>query len=238
MRHFITLGLALIFAVLNQSTALADTITIACSPWKPYYYKEDGMIKGAGYEIAKTVMERAGVDAKFVVQPWKRVYESGLHKANYMVSCLGRVPKREQLFHWIGPITNTTYYNFYKLKESKVSLKSHIDTLNYRVGVMRGSLTQEFMENLSHKKIHEVSKAQQLVKLLKMGRVDLVLEATNVIEKESELANINPESFELALVGYGLSINMALGKKTSLPLVQEIQEAYKSLESEGKIVLP
>ena len=229
---------AVIFLLLIQSFVSADTITVACSPWKPHYYSEDGVIKGTGYEIAKAVMELAKIDARFVVQPWKRVYNSGLKESNYMIACLGRVPKRENSFHWIGPITKTTYYNFYKLKTSKITLKSHKDLLSYKVGVMRGSLTHDFMKDMLHDKTQDVSKAEQLIQLLKKGRVDFILEATNVIENESKLANINPEIFEMALKGYGISINMALGKLTPLPMVQAMQQAYKTLQTQGKIILP
>ncbi len=230
--------IALTFLVLIQSIVSADTITVACSPWKPHYYSENGVMKGTGYEIVKAVMEQAKIDAQFVVQPWKRVYESGLKKSNYMISCLGRVSDREDLFHWIGPISNTTYYNFYKLKTSKITLKSHKDILNYKVGVMRGSLTHDFMKEMSHTKTMDVSRAEQLIRLLKKGRVNFILEATNVIDNESKLANINPDIFEMALIGYGISINMALGKLTPPAVVQAIQEAYKTLQAQGKIVLP
>ena len=229
---------ALIFLLLIHIAVSADTITVACSPWKPHYYSDNGVIKGTGYEIAKVVMEQAKIDTRFVVQPWKRVYESGLKKSNYMIACLGRIAKRENSFHWIGPITKTTYYNFYKLKTSRITLESHKDILKYKVGVMRGSLTHDFIKEMSHKKIQDVSKAEQLIRLLKKGRVDFILEATNVIENESKLANINPEIFQMALKGYGISINMALGKSTPLPVVQAIQQAYKTLQTEGKIILP
>jgi polar amino acid transport system substrate-binding protein len=238
MKRFKIFKLLMIFFVLSQTSVFADTITVACSQWKPHYYQEKGIIKGTGYEIAKAVMEQAKVVAEFQVQPWKRVYITGLNKANYMISCLGRTPEREPFFHWVGPVAKSIHYNFYKLKKSKFIVKSHRDILQYRVGVMRGSLTQNFMENMSHEDIHGVSRAEQLIKLLKVGRVDLILEATNVIEHESKTANIDPDIFEMATVGYELSINMAVGKKTPLSVVQAIQKAYKSLEMDGKIIFP
>lgn len=238
MFRFHTVCLLLVSTLQAQQVAFAEPLTVACSPWKPYYYHEDGVIKGSAYEIAKAVTERAGIEAEFTVQPWKRVYESGLNKADYMIACIGRVPQREALFHWVGPVTKTTYYNFYKLKKANFSIESHKDVLNHQVGVMRGSLTQGFMEDLSHPKLQVTANSAQLVKMLEKGRIDLLLEASNVIEHESKLADIDPNIFELALVGYEISINLSLGKKTSESRVQKIKEAYKALAAEGKINLP
>jgi polar amino acid transport system substrate-binding protein len=232
-------GITLILLVIFQSWVWADTITVACSPWKPHYHKENGVIKGTAYEIAKAVTERAGVKADFTVQPWKRVYKSGLEKPDYMISCISRIPEREELFHWIGPVNKGTFYNFYKLKKSNISLNTHKDTLKFSVGVLRGSVTQTFVEkNLGHKKVITVSRASQLISMLKIGRVDLILEATNVIPNESKLLEINPDIFELALIGYKVTTNLSLGKKAPLSLVNKLQTAYKSLEAEGKIILP
>ena len=230
--------LTFIILSIGNPSLLADTLTVACSPWKPYYYQENKTIKGSSYEIARAVFERADIKAKFVVHPWKRAYESGLNAPNYLVACLGKLPEREKLFHWIGPVAKTTFYNFYKKESSDISLSSLEDIKNHSVGVLRGSLTEEFLKKSSHKHVHPIATAKQLIMMLEAGRFDLILEAGNVIEHESTLAKIKPETFELALIGFGVSINMALSKQTPMETVQRLQEAYKGLDSEGKIVLP
>ncbi|MCG8620343.1 MAG: transporter substrate-binding domain-containing protein [Desulfobacterales bacterium] len=235
MRMLKLLGFILIFSFYSQSAVFAESITVACSSWKPFYYSEDGDIKGAVYDIAKLVVERAQMDAKFIVAPWKRVYETGLNKPDYMISCISRTPKRESLFHWIGAVKETTYYNFYKLKTSDIAIGSSEDTLQYKVGVMRGSLTEDHMNSIAHKNLHIVTEASSLVKLLAAGRVDLVLEAPNVITNESAAAGIDPEVFELAFQAYGVTTSLSLGKSTSPAVVQKLKDAYKSLEAEGKL---
>ena len=103
-------------------------VEASCSEWRPYAYKEDGVIKGSAYNIAKDVFDHARVNLNYRILPWARVYKNGLDKTNYLIGCLGRTPKREKLFHWVGPVTKGVKIYFYKMKSNSIKIGSLILT--------------------------------------------------------------------------------------------------------------
>jgi len=54
---------------------------------------------------------------------WARVYKNGFEKKNYFISGLGRTPKREKLFQWVGPITKGIDIHFSNLKPTLFKLR-------------------------------------------------------------------------------------------------------------------
>lgn len=237
MGIFKLLVLAFVFSIFPLTSVSAGQIKVACTDWAPYYFEDNGEIKGSGYEIAKMVNERAGVEAKYLIEPWKRVYETGLNEPDYMISCLGRTPEREMLFQWIGPITTAKSYYLYKLKSSSLTLGTPEAFSNYKVGVIRGGHQESFARQLGFKDIKLLTDQSALVKMLQAGRIDLVLDAEHVIESNANKDNIDLALFEKAEFAYDVAANLALSKNTSPEVVEKLQNAYKALSEEGLIIL-
>ena len=106
-KHVSLLALCLIvlWGTIAKASAQELALEIVCTQWRPYIFQEDSVIAGPVYDIAKQVLERAGVPFEYKTLPWARIYHNGLTKNNYLIGCLGRTPDREAIFHWIGPVT-------------------------------------------------------------------------------------------------------------------------------------
>ena len=120
--------------VCAEKSAPEFIVEVASSDWIPYVYEDKGVIKGSAYKIAKDVLDRAGVQFNYRILPWARVYRNGLDKENYLIGGLGRTPKREKKFHWIGPVTVGTDIFFYKIKSNPGKINSVEGAKNYRIG--------------------------------------------------------------------------------------------------------
>lgn len=213
-------------------------ITAALSDWKPYAYKEDKVLKGYAYEIAKSVFERAGISLNYEIWPWARVYKKGLEEKNLMIGGLGRTPKREELFHWVGPVTKGVDVSFYKLKSNSLKIKTLEELKGYKIGVSRGSYNHDYLVLKGHKSsIFPVVTADQLLSLLQKGRIDFILINSKRLLKEAKAANIALEKFEKVLFAFQAIDYMAFNRKTSLDMIRKLRKAYWELLLEGKIVL-
>jgi uncharacterized protein (TIGR02285 family) len=94
---FAVLPLLAIPAFASESTASAP-ITVAWREKPPYYYTEDGVEKGFMLAYGRDVFAAAGIDARFVREPQKRIWANfELRKPNYCSMSWYRLPEREAI---------------------------------------------------------------------------------------------------------------------------------------------
>lgn len=221
-----------------QANLHAQTVTVACSDWKPYFYQNGKTIEGSAYEIATAVMEKTDIPTRYKIQPWKRVYDNGLRKENFMIACLGRTPTRETLFQWIGPVTKGNRYLFYKLKDNPASVKSLGDLKSYKIAVLRGGHQNDFVnQNGLEKSAQTVAETKQLLRLLLKGRVQFVLNSEEDMIAHVKEQNLTMDQFEEALLAYNVAAYLALNQNTPKEIVEKVRNAYQDVSAQGKIML-
>ncbi len=207
--------------------------------WEPYIYKQDSQIKGYAYNIAKDVLEAAKVPHEFAVQPWARVYRDGQDIANFMIIGVGRTPKREKMFQWIGPIAKGSDIHFFKLRKNSIFVKNLEDIKSFKVGVERDSYYEDFVRinGFEGKNISLTADVLKIMKMLLHGRIDFVLMQQERIDLGVKEMGIAPETFEKALFGFNVTDYIAFSKQTSPTVVNKIKDAYQQLNKAGKIEL-
>lgn len=233
---FVTL--AVIMLLLPFIVSAEEKIEVGAPEWQTYVYEENGVMKGFAYKIVKDVLERAGVSYDFKIYPWARAYNQGLEKKNFLLVGVGRTPKRENLFHWIGGVAKGSDIYFYKLKSNPIRMNSLKDARQHKIGVERASYYYEYLVLNGfekEKEIHEATHPEQLLKMLSIGRLPLILLDESRLSVEAEQAGLDPNLFEKAFFAFEVTENMAFSKNTSPELVQKVRNAYQELVREGKI---
>lgn len=111
-----TLTLSLAFAALAAATSVpapgvvaptapAPAITVAWRDRPPYHYTENGVDKGVVLERAKQVFADAGLSARFVKMPSKRIWANFVaHTSNFCSIGWYRIPEREPYSQFSAPI--------------------------------------------------------------------------------------------------------------------------------------
>ncbi|PZR39960.1 MAG: amino acid ABC transporter substrate-binding protein, partial [Ectopseudomonas oleovorans] len=68
-------------------------------------FAQEENIDGIAVDIVKEMFKRAGVQYNLTLRfPWDRIYKLALEKPGYGVFVTARLPEREALFKWVGPI--------------------------------------------------------------------------------------------------------------------------------------
>ena len=223
-------------------TSQADTkqplmfIKARCSEWRPFVYEDKGQLKGPAYEIALKVLKRSQYPFDYQLHPWARVYHDALNEQDFLVACIGRTPKREKLFHWIGPISKGVEINFFKLSKNPIKITSLSQAKELKVGAMRGTYNYDFLEmnGFKDKDIHQSVKSEQLLNMLINQRYDLVISDEKQLQSEAKKLNVNPDVFEKVFFAFTVTNNMAFSKNTSEYIVKRFKRAYSDLEREGE----
>ncbi len=220
-----------------EKSAPEFIVEVVSSDWKPYVYEEKGVIKGSAYKIIKDVLDRAGVRFNYRILPWARAYRNGLDKENYLIGGLGRTPKRETLFHWIGPVTAGADIFFYKLKSNPVKIIDVDEAKNYSIGAERNSYYHDFLlqNEFDVNNISPVTYPDQLIRMLVSNRIPFILLDERRFLKLAEELSLDPALFDKALFAFNVTDNLAFSKKTSLELVKRLRDAYQKLVNEGEI---
>jgi polar amino acid transport system substrate-binding protein len=116
----------------------ARDLTYITEQFPPYNYQEDGKLQGVSVDLLEKAWEKMGVNLnRSVIQllPWKEGYQKTLDKKNMVLFSTARLPQREQLFKWAGPIGPIRNVLLAK-RDKNISIKSPEDLEKYRIGAI------------------------------------------------------------------------------------------------------
>src|SRR5690606_24015103 len=103
--------------------------------------------------------------------PWDRIYKLALEKPGYGVFLTARLPEREQLFKWVGPIGPDDWVLLAK-GDSTLNLASLEEAKAYRIGAYKGDAISQYLVDKGIE--HSTSlRDQENARKLEAGQIDL-----------------------------------------------------------------
>ncbi|WP_332879086.1 substrate-binding periplasmic protein [Massilia sp. S19_KUP03_FR1] len=152
-------------------------LTILTEHAPPVGMLEDGHANGAGNVVGsgsdkvRELMARAGVAYSIELQPWKRAYTAALTRADHCVFSTTRLPEREALFKWIGPIDRTEWLLLGRA-DRHYALTTLEDARKLRIGTYNGDARDTFLRERGFNVDPAQDDLTNPQKLL-LGRIDL-----------------------------------------------------------------
>lgn len=207
--------------------------------WKPFNYAENAVVKGTSTKIVRAVLDRLDIKYTITVFPWARSYMMALSQENILIYSLIRSPRREDLFKWVGPVSDSDQIAFYKLSTREdIVLESLDNAKQYRIGVTRDSPLHGHLMDLGFdESLIDIVALDQLanIKKLRLDRIDILPASEKQFRYAINEAGFSEGTFEKVLPLFNLSPYMALSRKTPDDLVEKIRDLYNSLVAEGRI---
>jgi ABC-type amino acid transport substrate-binding protein len=75
------------------------TLVIGADPFPPYQYIDNnGNIRGSDYETVKSIIDKMGYTAKYIIDEWSTIEEKFMNKEIDIVFQVQKTPEREK--HW------------------------------------------------------------------------------------------------------------------------------------------
>ena len=99
-----------------SSAFAADTarysMVLLTENFPPYNMAKNGKnfaqnenLEGIAVDILRETFNRAGISYSMTLRfPWERIYNLALENPGYGVFVTARIPEREALFKWVGPL--------------------------------------------------------------------------------------------------------------------------------------
>ncbi|WP_419780310.1 substrate-binding periplasmic protein [Maridesulfovibrio sp.] len=169
--YFCTLAFVLLTFFPLQSSC--ETLILESFHYPPYLYKEND-IQGAVAEIVEVIFEETSHDVHFEFYPMKRAittYSNDLHN-RIIVRAKGSFINENMEEHSVYiPLFNVRWA--FLIRVDSTDIKDLEDLKGRSIGELRGSNNIEIFRKHS-KRVHEVSSHESIIKMLKIGRVDVM----------------------------------------------------------------
>ena len=219
-----------------QTPAKIDLLT---ENFPPYNMADDGKnfardehINGIAVDIVREMFKRAGVDYSLTLRfPWERIYAMALEKPNYGIFVTARLPEREELFKWVGPIGPDDWVLLAR-GDSPIDLTSLEQASQYSVGAYKGDAIAEHLEGKGLKPVLAL-RDQENVKKLIDGKIDLWATGDPAGRYLARLEGVT--GLKRVLRFDNAELFLALNKQVADETVQKLQKALDQMRSEGVI---
>ncbi|MDI3355646.1 ABC transporter substrate-binding protein [Pseudomonas sp. UYIF39] len=192
----------------------------------------DENINGVAVDIVREMFKRAEVTYSLTLRfPWERIYKLALEKPGYGVFVMARLPDRENLFKWVGPIGPDDWIMLAKA-DSKISLESLEQARKYKIGAYKGDAIAETLAKQGLKPI-VVLRDQDNAKKLVNGQIDLWATgdpAGRYLARQDGVTGL-----KTVLRFNSAQLYLALNKDVSDEIVAKLQAALDQLRKEGVV---
>ncbi|AZE14851.1 ABC-type amino acid transport/signal transduction system, periplasmic component/domain [Pseudomonas chlororaphis subsp. aureofaciens] len=189
-------------------------------------------INGIAVDIVREMFKRAGINYSLTLRfPWERIYKLALEQPGYGVFVTARLPDREPLFKWVGPIGPDDWILLAR-DDSKIALQSLEQARKYRIGAYKGDAIAETLAKQGLKP-QVVLKDQDNARKLVGGQIDLWATgdpAGRYLARQEGVTGL-----KTVLRFHSAQLYLALNKEVPDETVARLQAALDQLREEGVV---
>ncbi|MEF2231931.1 MAG: transporter substrate-binding domain-containing protein [Pseudodesulfovibrio sp.] len=164
--------------------------------YPPLVYEADGDVRGVAPDVVRAIQAELGDTNPLVVMPWLRAYELTRKGTRQALFAIVRIPEREALFKWVGPVFSEGDY-FFQKRGGGLSIKTLEDARNVaRIAVRRDGYTHQALKAAGFTNLDVGPSYDSSYRKLVEGRVELVLMGERTYYYMVKSAGLDPDDFE------------------------------------------
>uniref|UniRef100_UPI0030DD02A5 substrate-binding periplasmic protein n=1 Tax=Pseudomonas sp. RL_15y_Pfl2_60 TaxID=3088709 RepID=UPI0030DD02A5 len=193
-------------------------------------FAQEDNLDGIAVDIVREMFKRAGIQYNLTLRfPWDRIYKLALEKPNYGVFVTARLPEREKLFKWVGPIGPDDWVLLGR-GDSTITLNNLEDAKQYKVGAYKGDAIAEHLQQQGLTPVTALRDQLNATKLVS-GQIDLWATgdpAGRYLAKQEGISGLKTIlRFDTA------ELYLALNKEVPDEVVQKLQAELDKMRKEG-----
>ncbi|WP_313223062.1 substrate-binding periplasmic protein [Stutzerimonas nitrititolerans] len=223
----------------GAAQAAPEQINLLTENFPPYNmaidgknYARDENVQGIAADIVREMFQRAGIDYTLTLRfPWERVYKMALETPGYGVFVMARLPEREALFKWVGPIGPDDWVLLARA-DSPIDITSLEQARRYNIGAYKGDAIAEHLVAQGLEPSLAL-RDQTNVEKLQNGEIDLWATgdpAGRYLAKQQGVTG-----FKRVLRFDDAQLFLALNKQTADETVAKLQAALEQMRSDGTV---
>lgn len=202
--------------------------------YPPLVYAGNGKLWGVVPEVVGEIQKLVGDTSELKETPWLRGYEQAQTKPNQALFAIVRIPEREKLFKWVGPIFGEGDY-FFKRKGAPIRVETLEDARKVRrIAVRKDGYTHQALAAQGFTNLDVGPTYGSSYMKLAEGRVDLVLMGERTCAYMVRNAGLDPAMFERTDCKFGDSTAwLAFSLDVPDDVIRKWQAALDSLKASG-----
>lgn len=241
-RTAVSAAVAWVIALLPMPAAAqpgrAEQITVLFEEYPPYSAVDpDGRASGYSVDLARELLQRAGVGAHFEFTSWARVLLRARNEANVLVGAIVRLPERESQFHWLGQIAWRRGTLFRLRARPDVQIHVLADAQAYRIAVIKDDVSERELLSLGFdaRQLDRSADYPSLLRKFFAGRCELIAVNQALAPTLLRQFGFDPALIEPVLKFSESRPSIAVSLATPEPLRQHLQQTWDALRREGRI---
>lgn len=234
-------GLLLVSTAVRAEIPADYQLTLLTENFPPYNFAADGKnfardsdLKGIAVEMVREMCQRAAIPYNLTLRfPWERLYGMALDQPDHGVFVTARLPEREALFKWVGPIGPDDWVLLGRA-DSHLQLRSLDDvrTQQLKIGAYKGDAIAESLAQQGFQPDLALRDQENVQRLLK-GQIDVW--ATGDPAGRYLARQENVTGLKTLLRFNTGELFLALNKQTPDEVVQKLQKALDEMRQTGAV---
>lgn len=218
----------------DQGTS-AEDLTYITEQRPPYNYEKDDMLQGISVDLLEMVWERMDVNlnsSAIQLLPWTEGYEKSLKENNTVLFSTGRLPEREQLFKWAGPIATDRYVLLAK-KDKDISISNEENLKSLKIGAIKDDMAVQMLldKGVNKENMTLETTSTPIIEMLKNGSIDAWAYGETAGIWEIQESGENASNYKVAFVLGVSDAYLAFNKGVPDSLVYSFQEAIDYIKN-------
>ncbi|SHL20448.1 substrate-binding periplasmic protein [Phytopseudomonas punonensis] len=193
-------------------------------------FAQEDNVDGIAVDVVREMFKRAGIKYSLTLRfPWDRIYKLALEKPDYGVFVTARLPEREGLFKWVGPIGPDDWVLLAR-GDSKLVVNNLQQAKQYRIGAYKGDAIAEHLEKEGLQPVTSL-RDQENAKKLMAGQIDLWATgdpAGRYLARQEGVSGL-----KTVLRFNSAQLYLALNKGVPDEVVQKLQSELDKMRAEG-----
>ena len=199
----------------------------------PANYLADGKLQGRAVEIVQEILRRLGTPEAIEVVPWARGYSLAISQPNVALFSTTRLPQREEIFKWVGPIYAQTW-GFYSKSGSGIKINSLEDAKGLaRIGTYHKDAKEQYLQAKGFRNLVSTNKNISNIRHLMDGHLDVWVSSDFNMPYLARQAGVEPDKLELVFAFKKVRNYIAFSIQTDNRLVQGWQQALDAIKRDG-----
>ncbi|MBP1927745.1 polar amino acid transport system substrate-binding protein [Methanolinea mesophila] len=223
-------------ATVAASPGGADELKFVTEEYPPFNYVENGTLEGISVDLlagAYREMNRTLAPGRIRMLPWAEAYQAGLDENDTVILAVTRLPEREALFKWAGPI-GSLHQVVFAVRGDHIVINTPGDLDGYRIGVVKDDAALLQLEDLGVNRSHIVTmdNAPELISAVQNRSIDLWVYGQAAGRYFAGKATGDPGYFEAVYTLDSADIYYAFNRNTPDETVGAFQAALDALRNE------
>jgi polar amino acid transport system substrate-binding protein len=218
----------------DQSISAKD-IAYLTEQFPPYNYQENGKLQGISVDLLKKMWEKMNVSlngSNIKLLSWTEGYQRTLNESNSVLFSTARLPERENLFKWVGPIGPLR--NVLLAKEDKnISITAPEDLKKYKIAAINDDSAIQMLLDKGAKKEDLVLEktSKPIIEMLQNGSIDAWAYGDNAGIWLIKKSGANAKDFKVVYILGQIDYYYAFNKETPDSIVQSFQQAIDQVKN-------